>query len=235
MREAICIHIGQFDSKSTWLDTRKAEISKGGVQIGNACWELFCLEHGIQPDGQMPSDKTSLGQARRGREKLVVAGSALKQMTIWQLKKHLETLGHVPHLKTGLSSTSGGAQGLECTLLSVRTQVLPQAALPLQFTVFYLGRGTDVPPLRQQVAVLWHLALRTPTRLLRPEVGCNEKRIENMRHRLYGVLTKFVEETQSRSQGGDFQQVEVDETIVRKQKIGDKVVWQTFVGSKVRG
>ncbi|CAE7941322.1 unnamed protein product [Symbiodinium necroappetens] len=41
MREAICIHIGQ-----------------GGVQIGNACWELFCLEHGIQPDGQMPSDKT---------------------------------------------------------------------------------------------------------------------------------------------------------------------------------
>ena len=33
---------------------------QGGVQIGNACWELFCLEHGIQPDGQMPSDKTFL-------------------------------------------------------------------------------------------------------------------------------------------------------------------------------
>ena len=30
MREAICIHIGQ-----------------AGIQIGNACWELFCLEHGI--------------------------------------------------------------------------------------------------------------------------------------------------------------------------------------------
>ena len=25
--------------------------------MGNACWELYCLEHGIQPDGQMPSDK----------------------------------------------------------------------------------------------------------------------------------------------------------------------------------
>jgi tubulin alpha len=25
--------------------------------IGNACWELYCLEHGIQPNGQMPSDK----------------------------------------------------------------------------------------------------------------------------------------------------------------------------------
>ena len=33
-------------------------LAQGGVQIGNACWELFCLEHGIQPDGQMPSDKT---------------------------------------------------------------------------------------------------------------------------------------------------------------------------------
>jgi tubulin alpha len=41
MRECLSIHIGQ-----------------AGVQIGNACWELFCLEHGIQPDGQMPSDKT---------------------------------------------------------------------------------------------------------------------------------------------------------------------------------
>ena len=29
-----------------------------GIQVGNACWELYCLEHGIQPDGQMPSDKT---------------------------------------------------------------------------------------------------------------------------------------------------------------------------------
>lgn len=40
-RECISIHVGQ-----------------AGVQIGNACWELYCLEHGIQPDGKMPSDKT---------------------------------------------------------------------------------------------------------------------------------------------------------------------------------
>ena len=41
MREVISIHLGQ-----------------AGIQCGNACWELYCLEHGIQPDGQMPSDKT---------------------------------------------------------------------------------------------------------------------------------------------------------------------------------
>ncbi|KAG5516449.1 hypothetical protein RHGRI_037235 [Rhododendron griersonianum] len=41
MRECISIHIGQV-----------------GIQVGNACWDLYCLEHGIQPDGQMPSDKT---------------------------------------------------------------------------------------------------------------------------------------------------------------------------------
>ncbi len=39
MRECISVHIGQ-----------------AGCQMGNACWELYCLEHGIQPDGMMPSD-----------------------------------------------------------------------------------------------------------------------------------------------------------------------------------
>lgn len=33
-------------------------IGGAGCQIGNAFWELLCLEHGIQPDGQMPSDRT---------------------------------------------------------------------------------------------------------------------------------------------------------------------------------
>ena len=27
---------------------------QAGVQMGNACWELYCMEHGIQPDGQLP-------------------------------------------------------------------------------------------------------------------------------------------------------------------------------------
>ncbi|GMT20338.1 hypothetical protein PFISCL1PPCAC_11635, partial [Pristionchus fissidentatus] len=40
-REIVSLHVGQ-----------------AGCQIGNACWELYCLEHGIQPDGTMPSDKT---------------------------------------------------------------------------------------------------------------------------------------------------------------------------------
>uniref|UniRef100_A0A915MI48 Tubulin alpha chain n=1 Tax=Meloidogyne javanica TaxID=6303 RepID=A0A915MI48_MELJA len=41
MREVVSLHVGQ-----------------AGVQIGNACWELYCLEHGIQPDGRMPADDT---------------------------------------------------------------------------------------------------------------------------------------------------------------------------------
>ncbi|KAF5290218.1 hypothetical protein FQA39_LY14772 [Lamprigera yunnana] len=36
MREVLSIHIGQ-----------------SGVQIGNACWELYCLEHGIEANGNM--------------------------------------------------------------------------------------------------------------------------------------------------------------------------------------
>ncbi len=38
MRECLSVHVGQ-----------------AGVQIGNACWELYCLEHGVAPDGTMPA------------------------------------------------------------------------------------------------------------------------------------------------------------------------------------
>uniref|UniRef100_A0A8D2CP01 Tubulin alpha chain n=1 Tax=Sciurus vulgaris TaxID=55149 RepID=A0A8D2CP01_SCIVU len=40
MRECLSIHIGQ-----------------AGIQIGDACWELYCLEHGIQPDGLVLDSK----------------------------------------------------------------------------------------------------------------------------------------------------------------------------------
>jgi tubulin alpha len=38
-------------------------VGQAGVQLGNACWELYCLEHGINPDGQIRPDdsNTSLG------------------------------------------------------------------------------------------------------------------------------------------------------------------------------
>ncbi|KAF7258356.1 hypothetical protein EG68_04953 [Paragonimus skrjabini miyazakii] len=36
MHEIISLHLGQ-----------------AGIQLGNATWELFCLEHGIRPDGRM--------------------------------------------------------------------------------------------------------------------------------------------------------------------------------------
>lgn len=46
MREVISVHIGQ-----------------AGVQIGNACWELYCLEHGISPDGTMPEKANDSGDS----------------------------------------------------------------------------------------------------------------------------------------------------------------------------
>jgi len=36
MREIISLHLGQ-----------------AGIQVGTSCWELFCLEHGINPDGTL--------------------------------------------------------------------------------------------------------------------------------------------------------------------------------------
>ena len=45
MREIISLHVGQ-----------------AGVQIGNACWELYCLEHDIQPNGRISEEKGVKGQ-----------------------------------------------------------------------------------------------------------------------------------------------------------------------------
>ncbi|KAF0883011.1 TBAL3 protein, partial [Crocuta crocuta] len=47
-RECLSIHIGQ-----------------AGIQIGDACWELYCLEHGIQPDGvALNSEKDQVENAK---------------------------------------------------------------------------------------------------------------------------------------------------------------------------
>lgn len=39
MKEIIHLHIGQ-----------------AGIQIGNACWELFAQEHGITPEGTLTNE-----------------------------------------------------------------------------------------------------------------------------------------------------------------------------------
>eukprot|EP00472_Partenskyella_glossopodia_P013681 CAMPEP_0197517132 /NCGR_PEP_ID=MMETSP1318-20131121/2105_1 /TAXON_ID=552666 /ORGANISM="Partenskyella glossopodia, Strain RCC365" /LENGTH=452 /DNA_ID=CAMNT_0043066445 /DNA_START=63 /DNA_END=1421 /DNA_ORIENTATION=- len=44
MREVLSVHLGQ-----------------AGVQVGNSCWELYCVEHGIGADGKMAND-TSEGK-----------------------------------------------------------------------------------------------------------------------------------------------------------------------------
>ncbi|EPY78791.1 hypothetical protein CB1_001007001 [Camelus ferus] len=36
-------------------------ICQAAVQISNACWEIYSLEHNIQPNVQMSSDKTIVG------------------------------------------------------------------------------------------------------------------------------------------------------------------------------
>ena len=45
MRECISIHVGQ-----------------AGCQIGNSCWELYCLEHGLEPNGTKVNESSSSGE-----------------------------------------------------------------------------------------------------------------------------------------------------------------------------
>merc|ERR1712144_131437 len=47
MREVISINVGQ-----------------AGCQIANSCWELYCLEHGIQPDQGFSTFFSETGQGK---------------------------------------------------------------------------------------------------------------------------------------------------------------------------
>jgi tubulin alpha len=62
MREVLSIHVGQ-----------------AGVQVGSACWELFCLEHGnrllfwwtsigINPNGTMPEHEGEAAASSKDKD-----------------------------------------------------------------------------------------------------------------------------------------------------------------------
>ena len=66
MREVISLHVGQ-----------------AGVQMGNACWELYCLEHGIHPGNGFFSEKLKLNRLvfslqKNGRS------SGFKKVQFWE-------------------------------------------------------------------------------------------------------------------------------------------------------
>ncbi|XP_023609366.1 tubulin alpha chain-like 3 [Myotis lucifugus] len=42
---------GSVRSPRTQRECLSIHVGQAGIQIGDACWELYCLEHGIHPDG----------------------------------------------------------------------------------------------------------------------------------------------------------------------------------------
>ena len=152
----------------------------------------------------VPECQQEASQPRRGREELSISGSALRALPLRKLVKHLQDFGHLPcagtkspclHCGLRTLSTKGaqdvpsvlqgtGQKCYRCTKKSCNKQQHVLSKSP----VFYVGRGTDSPSLTTQACVLWHLAWRTPSRLVRAELHLNEKRIDAMRHRWRAVV-----------------------------------------------
>ena len=114
-RECISVHVGQ-----------------AGVQIGNACWELYCLEHGIQPDGQMPSDKTIGGGDDSFNTFFSETGAG----------KHVPRAVFVDLEPTvvGQSANSLAAELIEPVDADVQSVTQPPVSLPSSLMLFYVHR-----------------------------------------------------------------------------------------------
>lgn len=53
------------NSMSTIREVVTIFVGQAGTQISNACWELFCLEHGIEPNGNFKKGYESSGNLLR--------------------------------------------------------------------------------------------------------------------------------------------------------------------------
>ncbi len=104
-RECISVHVGQ-----------------AGCQIGNACWELYCLEHGIQPDGTMPSDK-SLGAGRASGDQGRIYVSAMCEKCICTFRR----------------------SRYWCIIMSLKCHCVLQVMTPTRPSSMKLGRGSTCP------------------------------------------------------------------------------------------
>ena len=54
MREVISIHVGQAGTQIGKSFSEYKIYFK--FTLGNQCWELYCCEHGIRPDGRIDPD-----------------------------------------------------------------------------------------------------------------------------------------------------------------------------------
>ena len=74
-------------------------MGQAGLQIGNSCWELFCLEHNIQADGHLlPEDqRTSAIKRKEKKEETESNQETFKEKSFQTFFNEMEVSGkHVP-------------------------------------------------------------------------------------------------------------------------------------------
>jgi tubulin alpha len=141
-REIISIHIGQ-----------------AGVQTGNACWELYCLEHGINPNGTMEHEaaadnrfQTFFNETQRGKYVPRAVMVDLEPTVIDQVRKGAYgKLYHPDSLINGKEDAANnyarghytvGKELLETTLNTIR-KIVDQCDALQGFLIFHsVGGGT---------------------------------------------------------------------------------------------
>ena len=63
MGERVNLKVNSFDSEADSFDLTGSGLED--IQVGNACWKLFCLEHDIQPSSGILPEKVLLQEWSR--------------------------------------------------------------------------------------------------------------------------------------------------------------------------
>lgn len=202
----------------------------------------------------VPASQQCDAPTQRSRIVLHTTSEQLQKMNDRALYEHLVSTGHLSNLSDKVclwcqQKSLGNANREKVPQVLQKTRATSRRCgrrecnawnHPLfAHPCFVIPRRTDIGlSLQKQARLLFHAAWNTqPLANVRAELGLNECTISDAYARWRAVLKVWVEHKQaSIRHGGNYEEAEVDEVILRKRDLpGRKVAWTEYVGLKTRG
>ncbi len=193
-------------------------------------------------------------EPRAGQETIVATLADLVALPPKKLLAKLRSMGHLANFpkqkkcplcggpvvksskKKGVAVLGNAGAGYRCNAKACNKYLSPLSGSP----VFTAGKGADTPPLCIQTWLLHNAAWDVLPQVTRAHTGLTLNHVRATYSKWRRLLAQWVVRKQENMKlGGDNQQIEADEAVLRKEtsqeKKTGKVVWREVIGVKTRG